>query len=207
MNVTKIVRGRKFEQVLEGARKIFMEEGFEGASVDAIAREAGVSKATLYSYFSEKRLMLLEVARVEYHRQAEAAELLIGLDTPVEHALPMLARLIAEHLVSRFGVQLFRLSVGETERFPELAREYYESGPEMLRARLVDYLRRATARGELEISDFGLAAEQFSHLCAAYIHDKAIFGMGEQLTSELMDRTIDGAVGVFLAAYRRTEAV
>ena len=61
-----IVRtGRKFDQVLEGARTIFLAVGFEGASVDDIAREAGVSKATLYSYFPDKRLLFTEVARTE----------------------------------------------------------------------------------------------------------------------------------------------
>ena len=47
---TKVRKGRKFDQVLAGARDVFMADGFEGASVDAIARAAGVSKATLYSY-------------------------------------------------------------------------------------------------------------------------------------------------------------
>ena len=57
----QINRGRKFDQVLEGARTIFLRDGFDGASVDDIAKEAGVSKATLYSYFPDKRLMFVEV--------------------------------------------------------------------------------------------------------------------------------------------------
>ena len=66
-------QGRKVAQVLEGARAVFMRDGFEGASVDEIAREAGVSKATLYSYFPDKRLLFMEVAKSECGRQAEAA--------------------------------------------------------------------------------------------------------------------------------------
>ena len=69
----KIRKGRKFDQVLEGARAIFMRDGFEGASVDDIAREAGVSKATLYSYFPDKRLLFMEVAKAECNRQADEA--------------------------------------------------------------------------------------------------------------------------------------
>ena len=68
-----IARGRKFQQVLEGARAIFLRDGFEGASVDDIAREAGVSKATLYSYFPDKRVMFIEVFRSELAREAGAA--------------------------------------------------------------------------------------------------------------------------------------
>ena len=58
-----VKQGRKFDQVLDGARKVFMRDGFEGASVDDIAREACVSKATLYSYFPDKRLLFIEVQR------------------------------------------------------------------------------------------------------------------------------------------------
>lgn len=64
-------KGRKYDQVLQGARDVFMAHGFEGASVDDIARKAGVSKATLYSYFPDKRLLFMEVARHGCARQAE----------------------------------------------------------------------------------------------------------------------------------------
>ena len=65
-----VTRGRKFLQVLEGARTIFLRDGYEGAAVDDIAREAGVSKATLYSYFPDKRIMFMEVFRNELAREA-----------------------------------------------------------------------------------------------------------------------------------------
>lgn len=55
-HAAQIKKGRKFDQVLEGARVVFMRDGFEGASVDDIAREAGVSKATLYSYVPDKQI-------------------------------------------------------------------------------------------------------------------------------------------------------
>ena len=59
---TPILRkGRKVEQVLAGAREVFLRDGFEGASVDEIAKVSGVSKATLYSYFSDKRRLFQEV--------------------------------------------------------------------------------------------------------------------------------------------------
>ena len=56
-----IRRGRKFDQVLAGARTVFMQDGFEGASVDDIARKAGVSKATLYAYFPNRHALVAEV--------------------------------------------------------------------------------------------------------------------------------------------------
>jgi len=81
--VEQIRKGRKFDQVLNGARAVFMRDGFEGASVDEIAKTAGVSKATLYSYFPDKRLLFAEVAKAECLRQAEnALELADGCTDP-----------------------------------------------------------------------------------------------------------------------------
>ena len=61
-----IRKGRKFDQVLEGARSVFLADGFEGASVDQIAKVAGVSKATLYSYFPDKRLLFAASRRLRW---------------------------------------------------------------------------------------------------------------------------------------------
>ena len=69
----QIRRGRKFDQVLDGARDIFLSDGFEGASVDDIAKAAGVSKATLYSYFPDKTLLFMGVAKAECCAQASRA--------------------------------------------------------------------------------------------------------------------------------------
>ena len=57
--IATIKRGRKFDQVLEGARTVFLRDGYSGASVDDIATEAGVSKATLYSYFPDKQILFI----------------------------------------------------------------------------------------------------------------------------------------------------
>ena len=59
-----VKQGRKWAEVLDGARTVFLRDGFEGASVDDIVREAGVSKATLYSYFPDKRLLFLELSLI-----------------------------------------------------------------------------------------------------------------------------------------------
>lgn len=198
--VAGVKRGRKYDQVLEGARTVFMRDGFEGASVDDIAQEAGVSKATLYSYFPDKRLLFLEVARMECARQAEEALELTDAKAPVREVLTVAARRIVSLVTSEFGQRIFRVCVAESDRFPELGRAFYESGPQLLRARLCDYLRAARNRGELRIEDVELAADQFAELCKAGIHAKLIFGAATCLRQDL-ERTIEGAVEMFLARY------
>ena len=122
-------KGRKFDQVLEGARDVFLSDGFEGSSVDDIARAAGVSKATLYSYFPDKRFLFMQVARTECQRQADRAIEAIDMDAPVRQVLSNIAHEMVDFLTSEFGKRIFRICVGESDRFPELGREFYESGP------------------------------------------------------------------------------
>lgn len=194
-------RGRKFDQVLDGARLIFHRDGFEGASVDDIAREAGVSKATLYSYFPDKRLLFLEVAKAECARQADEAHDLLGPDTPVEAALTMAATRMVDFFLSEFGISVFRICVAESDRFPELGREFYASGPALARARMVEYFSHAEARGELRIADKALAADQFAELCKADLFPRLVFGIGGKIGPADRSRVIRGAVEMFLARY------
>ncbi|SPH16688.1 HTH-type transcriptional repressor AcnR [Defluviimonas aquaemixtae] len=199
--VVTIKRGRKFDQVLEGARKVFMKHGFEGASVDDIAAEAGVSKATLYSYFPDKRMLFIEVAKCECARQADEAETLVGLTAPPEVVLPVAAQRIADFFVSDFGRSTFRICMAEADRFPELGQEFYATGPGLLRERLASYLNGAVARGELVIDDVYLAADQFAELCKADIFPSVCFGIRRDFSKADRDRVAKGAVDMFLARY------
>ena len=196
-----IVKGRKFEQVLEGARTVFLRDGFDRASVDDIAREAGVSKATLYAYFPDKRLLFMEIASAECRRQTLEAEALIDPAAPVAQVLRIAAEKIIAFMMSDLGQRIFRIAVAEAETFPSLAHEFYHSGPLLIRARIAHYLACATERGELAIDDIDLAADQFTQLCKADLQDRMIFGTTPCCTAKDAIRVIDGAVSMFMARY------
>lgn len=196
-----IKRGRKYDQVLDGAWHVFRRDGYEGASVDDIAREAGVSKATLYSYFPDKRLLFLEVAKGECCRQASEASELIPCNASPEQVLTVAATRMVEFFLSDFGMRVFRICVAESDRFPELGREFYENGPALARARMVEYFHEAEARGELRIDDKELAADQFAELCKADLFPRLIFGIGGPIGPDDHARVIKGAVETFLARY------
>jgi AcrR family transcriptional regulator len=198
---TEVKRGRKFDQVLEGARDVFLRDGFEGASVDDIARAAGVSKATLYSYFPDKRLLFMEVAKVECCRQADQAVESIDMTQPVRGVLCEAAMQMVNFITSEFGRRIFRICVGESDRFPELGREFYESGPALVRVRLVEFFEKAAARGELAIDDMDLAADQFHALSKADLFDRLVFNMATTFSETEKKRVVNGAVDMFLARY------
>lgn len=196
-----IRKGRKFDQVLAGARTVFLADGFEGASVDDIARAAGVSKATLYSYFPDKRLLFLEVARTECEMMAEKIMQQIEDDLPLREVLMRSARHLTAFLLTDFSQSVFRVCMAESERFPELGQAFYSAGPEMGRDRISEFLACAVEQGELKIDDIGMAAEQFSELCKAKLWTRAVFGVQTEFTAEEVEDVAVNAVDTFLARY------
>lgn len=194
-------KGRKYDQVLDGARQVFLSDGFEGASVDDIAKAAGVSKATLYSYFPDKRILFMEVARTECLRQADMAIETIDTTAPIQQILTQIAHEMVDFITSRFGKRIFRICVGESERFPELGRQFYESGPSLVRGKLVEVFKDAMARGELAIEDVTLAADQFHELCKADLFPRMVFNLTPEFTAAEKKRVVDGAVDMFMARY------
>ncbi len=194
-------QGRKWDQVLEGARTVFMRDGFEGASVDDIVREAGVSKATLYSYFPDKRLLFLEVAKTECKSQADAAIANVEGSGSIREAMTVAAGRMVRFFTSDVGLQVHRIVVGESQRFPEIGQEFYASGPAMVHEALIMFLEKGVAEGKLVIDDVELAANQFPELCKSGLHLELILGLRERPTDEEIDRVIDGAVDMFLCKY------
>ncbi|MCA0042271.1 TetR/AcrR family transcriptional regulator [Celeribacter litoreus] len=196
-----IKKGRKFDQVLEGARTVFLRDGFEGASVDDIARAAQVSKATLYSYFPDKRVLFIEIATQESRRQADSFQERMDESLPAEVVLPSAGRRILDFVLSDFGRAVYRIAIAESERFPELGEKFYASGPGLVKARLSQYLATCVARGELSIPDTELAAEQFADLCK--VRNPLLFALGLITETSEKERShiVDSAVEMFIARY------
>lgn len=198
---TLLPKGRKVEQVLEGAREVFMADGFEGASVDTIARKAGVSKATLYSYFPDKRLLFMAVASGVCSRQATETCDEVCMDSPASVVLGKIGRDLLQYMLSPLGQRVFRICVAESDRFPDLGQRFWESGPALIERMLVQFFERAEERGELQIDDRSLAAHQFAELCKARIFPRLVFNMQTEFSGGEIDEVVDSAVEMFLARH------
>ncbi len=119
----------------------------------------------------------------------------------VASTLRITAQNLLQFITSDFGKQVFRICVAESDRFPELGRRFYESGPKMVRDKLVCFLSEAVERGELRIDDVELAADQFAELCKAHIFPRILFCHEWQPGEEDIARVVDGAVETFMARY------
>ncbi len=204
MNINApLKKGRKYDQVVAGAREVFLREGFEGASVDQIARDAGVSKATLYSYFPDKQALFLAVLTSECQIQSDESMGIEILQQPVPEALFSIAQSFLQYLMSDFSVQVFRVCVAESARFPELGRAFYESGPQQALDQIAAYLTSDKVAAELIIDDPYLAADQFLQLCRADMLLRKIFNVDCDASPKEIDRVARETVTTFLARYAR----
>lgn len=194
-------QGAKAQKIIEAARQVFMAQGYGAASMDAIAREAGVSKATLYAYFSGKEALFGAIIGFECRRRSET------LWSPEIEIRDVRADLMAfglgytEFMLSARALSIYRVVVAEAPRFPELGRTFYESGPKAVLARLADYLAEATERGLLRVPDPDLAAEQFIGMVRGAAYLRQLLGLEAKPTQREITRIVESAVGVLLGAY------
>lgn len=196
-------RGRKYDQVITGARAVFMREGYEGASVDVIARDAGVSKATLYSYFQDKQALFLAVLEGECSTQKKASMEVACQSQDIETALHVMASSMLCFLMSEDGLAIFRICVAEAQRFPELGAAFYESGPKNGMEQLSAFMAGPTAQAALNISDPRQAADTFMQLCRSDLMLQRLMGVAPVPDEATIKAQAEQVVKTFLARYGR----
>jgi AcrR family transcriptional regulator len=191
----------KRQQILDGARRVFMKMGFDAASMNDVTREAGVSKGTLYVYFANKEELFTAMIDIERASFVAAVRTALSENADVASALYEFGMTFVSHMTEEKVINAMRTVLGVRERMPSLCQQFF-SGPENLRAVMSDFLNRQTAEGRLKIDDIDLAARQFLELCSGSFFKLRLFGAMETPPShEEMNRVICGAVRVFLAAY------
>lgn len=196
---------QKRRTVLQSAEELFLTRGFDGTSMDEVAFHAGVSKQTVYSQFSNKASLFVEIVQsmtaqaaervqTEMHEPKTLAQVASELSG---HAERLLTIVMTPKLL-----RLRRLVIAETDRFPELGQALYNGGPGRAIEGLAVNLQRWTDRGLLSISDAKVAATQFNWLVMGDPVNQAMFRANYVLSRIERARHIEQAVRVFIAAYR-----
>src|SRR4029079_15317744 len=195
----------KRASIVGGAKDVFLRHGFEGASMDGIAAAAGVSKMTVYRYFRSKEQLFAGVIRDLCERIIDE-DLERMLERRPEEALRGFARRMVTILFARDTVELHRIVVAESRRFPALGRLFYKSGPEACIAMLAAHLQRPPSRKTLNLRNPRRTAEEFLELLRGYAHLRVLLGVQKTLSARELEENIEGAVQHILRARRNTDA-
>jgi AcrR family transcriptional regulator len=192
----------KRRQIIEGAREVFLSQGFDAASMADIARKAGVSKGTLYVYFKSKEDLFEAIAEEQCGMQAERVFELDPADHDVAAVLSRLGNAFADYLCSR-STSSIRTVIAIADRMPEVGRQFYETGPAVGIATLSRYLRAQAEAGVLDIAldDCDIVAGQFLESCLAATFKPVLFNFAPPPPKDRIDHVVRIAVRAFMKAY------
>lgn len=193
--------GDRRAAIMDCAEDIFLELGFQAASMSAIAARLGGSKGTLYNYFeSKEELFLACVARhCEHLHEAMSSLLVEGAD--LRQTLTEMGVRYVEFVSSDETVAKFRMIVAEADRAPDMARAFYETGPARGVAKLSAYLEDAMKEGLLRKADPTRAAQHFLALCQNRLSKSRLCNYEAAPSKSSIERDVDDAVRIFLAGY------
>jgi TetR/AcrR family transcriptional regulator, mexJK operon transcriptional repressor len=195
--------GGKAESILAAAKRTFLSSGFGAVSMDTIAREAGVSKATVYAHFAGKEDLFGAVIgrECEHYLASFSAGALDPRD--VRGSLTVLGSRFLELVLSPDGIALHRIILGEVTRFPMLGEVFWRAGPEPQRVQIEAFLRSAAASGTLSFRDPRLAAEQFISLVRGEIQLRRLLRLEADARQPSIREIVESAVDTFIRAFGR----
>lgn len=192
----------KRRQILEGARRVFLSEGFDAASMGGIAREAGVSKGTLYVYFESKEALFAALIGESKRSVAERNLSALDPDDPdVRRVLTAFATGLIAKVTEPEHMALVRMVVAAADKFPSVARAFHDAGPAYGARCLAAYLEDQNRRGRLAIPDPATSAWQFLGMCTHSLAIAILAGAEPTPSKERIASLAANAVDMFVRAY------
>lgn len=193
------------QRILDGAAGVFLERGFDAASMNDICRAAGVSKSTLYVYFAHKEELFEALIDQKRDLKFGAVAKTLRHEDPQTALTEFLVRLVSI-VCSPDVIRAQRTIIGIVERMPDLGARFYAGGAERAQKLLCDYLDRQVVAGSFAISDTNRAAYQLIELATAGLQRQCLYCIRSTAPSKDEVRAaVDSALMVFHAAYRIAE--
>src|SRR6266481_5294133 len=181
---SKSPRSTRQEAILNAAKDVFLEQGYDLATMDDIAERAGTTKRTVYAHFEHKEALF---AAMVAHSGGMFLEHLGELDrggSNYQAELERFANRFCELSTFRHAVQFQRVIIAESKRFPKLSRSVSTSIGGKASAMLARYLHELDRRGKLKVDNPKLAAEQFLAITTGSIRLATLFGSIPPLTQD-----------------------
>lgn len=191
----------KREAILEAAKRLFASQGFDGTSMDAIAKAAEVSKLTVYSHFGDKDTLFKAAVESKCEQQMPAAMFRVPAGTPVRDALLAIAHGFHGLIHSPESLSLHRMMIANAGQDAHLAELFFEAGPRKTLSGFEQFLHQAIAAKQLDIPDPARAAQHFFCLLKGIGHLKLLCGCQKPVPRKEVAAHIDSVVDMFLRAY------
>lgn len=188
--------------ILEAAKRLFLEQGYEGVSMDQIAADAGVSKLTVYSHFGDKEALFGEAVKAYCEQQLPNALFTDCAGLPVRECLLEIGNAFVAMVMSPGAVAGHRILCTPQMAASSVPQMFWEAGPRRVQQNFADLLARKVESGELAIDDVARASSQFFVLLKGDLHAQHVFGCpGAAGDARTLQRHVAETVDMFLRAY------
>lgn len=191
---------------IDAAREAFFANGYAGTTMSSIASKVGGSKTTLWSYFPSKEDLFAAIVDDIVDHYGQVLSIDLPVDRPVPEVLRNFGNVLMTKITSTPLLSLYRLVVGEADRFPHLAETFYERGPRRGKARAAAWVAEKMARGELRMGDPMRAVNQFAGLCQSGVYQFALLGMEEGRGLDRLAADVEDAIDTLYRAWRPNSA-
>jgi AcrR family transcriptional regulator len=197
----RVLTEAKHNEILEIASQVFLEMGYEGASMAEIATRVGGSRGTLYRYFPSKERLFLEVTLAAGRRHLEPA--FADLEQSADDVTATLQRFGERFLAFICEPDVVagqRMVIAEAGR-SDIGRRFHEAGPKVGQDLIAKYLSAKMDEGTLRRTDAGVGADHLVALLQAEIMPRCLLGLQATVARAQIRQAVKRAVAVFLAAY------
>ncbi len=191
----------KREAILEAARVLFLSNGYEGSSMDAIAAEAGVSKLTLYSHFKDKEALFGEAVKTTCETRLPRKLFVLEAGCSIRQVLMDIGYAFQALVNSPESIGLHRVMVALATQNPALSRMFFDVGPQRLLLDLEQLLSQAKQRGLLNMEEPMRAAEHFCSLIKGAAHFRLLIGYAALPDQAEANKHVEDCVTLFMGAY------
>jgi TetR/AcrR family transcriptional regulator, mexJK operon transcriptional repressor len=191
----------KRAQVIEAATTLFMAQGYGPVSMDALARAAGVSKATLYAYFPSKDALFATIVAEAGQRKLSADDLFADAGQDVRGVLNRIGQRMLRFLLLADTLAIVRVAIAESARFPELGQAFFANGPKRTCELVASWIAEQSASGRLAAPDAGIAAEHFMALLRGSLFLRATLAIAPPPGEAEIDAVVAAAVDTFMRAF------
>ncbi|MGF0536890.1 TetR/AcrR family transcriptional regulator [Agrobacterium sp. ES01] len=183
--------------ILDTAERIILERGLAATSMAAIAKEAGMSKRTLYEVFESRATLFASIVRrIRTRKMRPLADEQHGL--PLAQRLRLLLTPSQEKFSDPLPMAILRAVIAESERQPDLAQQFLQEGPYALYAMIRTELDRSVARGEIAIADTEEAARLLVDMAHTNLLEHLVLVTGScQEDVDMLRKRVDLAIRVF----------
>lgn len=186
--------------IVAAACRAFLEQGYDGTTMDLVAAEANVTKKTIYNHFPSKEALFEAVAASFCDKISSSVNLDSARNADVASSLKSFCHSLIGTLALPPGMDIYRLAIAQCRRFPEFGQNLISIGVARIEAPLVAFLNSKSAEEKLSFEDARLAARHLLGELTIVTH-RALLGQEIPLQSSSLDRYVSDVVVRFCKTY------